>query len=429
MVSERLKPFLEQEDFMKDRVSGGIEQNRKGWFTLRVTDSEGKPVSGVRVTARQKSHEFKIGANLYALNEMENEAQNREYERLFADCFNLATLPFYWKDNEPVRGVKRYAKDSSKIYRRPPIDTCLEFCEKHGIEPKAHCLDYDAFHPEWLPVNDLYAVRKALSDRFSELAELYADRIPSWEVTNENLYLPGPSNSVHFLRNDTIEWDFRTADRMFPANRLILNESGDNCWSWFNGSRSGYYMVIERALWKGCRIDSIGMQFHMARPEPAEISVGRTWYSPENICKILDKYAELGLPIQITESSVPSFRNTEEDEEVQAEILKNLYSIWFSHPAMEAIIYWDVADGYEWTPHKCGFVRKDLTPKKAYTVIRDLFRKTWRTDAELYTDDAGECRFKGFYGEYEITLETEVKKTAYPLQLFKKGCRILPIHL
>ena len=30
MTSERLKPFLEIEDYIKDRVSHGIEQYRKG---------------------------------------------------------------------------------------------------------------------------------------------------------------------------------------------------------------------------------------------------------------------------------------------------------------------------------------------------------------------------------------------------------------
>ena len=39
--------------------------------------------------------------------------------------------------------------------------------------------------------NDLSAQRKALYERFSELARLFADRIPSWEVTNELLYIPG----------------------------------------------------------------------------------------------------------------------------------------------------------------------------------------------------------------------------------------------
>jgi GH35 family endo-1,4-beta-xylanase len=429
MTSERLKPFLEQEDYVKDRVACGIEQNRKGWFTLRVIDNEKKAVSGARVTVRQKSHEFKIGANLFALHEMESDEQNREYERLFADCFNLATLPFYWKDVEPIQGVKRYAKDSMRIYRRPAIECCLEFCEKYGIEPKAHCLDYDDYRPVWLESNDLSVQRKALYERFSELSRLFADRIPSWEVTNELLYIPGAGHSAHFYQPDMLEWDFRMADRLFPTNRLLINESGDNIWPWFNGYNSSYYMLIERALHKGCRIDSIGMQFHMARKPEDELAVGRLWYSPEHIYRVLDCYADLGLPIQITEASVPSYGNTEEDEAVQAEILKNLYSIWFSHPCMEAIVYWDAVDGYEWTPYKCGFIRKDLTPKTAYHTIRDLFCKTWRTHAELYTGDGGDCRLKAFYGDYEIVVEKDGKRSIHDLKLLKKGNKLIQIGI
>lgn len=67
MPPERLKPFLQQEDYMKDRVNSGIEANRKGWFTLHVTDELKHAVSGAKVTVRQKSHEFKIGANCRVL--------------------------------------------------------------------------------------------------------------------------------------------------------------------------------------------------------------------------------------------------------------------------------------------------------------------------------------------------------------------------
>ena len=421
MTSPRLKPFLEQKDYIKDRVTNGVEQHRKGWFTLRVTDSEKNSVSDARVTIRQKNHAFRLGANLFALREMENEEQNREYERLFADCFNLATLPFYWKDIEPTQGVKRYAKDSVKIYRRPAIEYCLEFCEKYGIEPKAHCLDYDAFHPAWLDPGDLNTIRRLLYERFEELSRLFADRIPSWEVTNELLFPPSPSHTVHFLQNDTLEWDFRMADRLFPKNRLIINEAADNIWPWFNGNRNGYYMMIERALNKGCRIDSIGMQFHMTFSEEDAAHIERRGFSPENIYNVLDRFADFGLPIQITETSIPSYRNTEEDEDVQAEIVKNMYSILFSHPCMEAIIYWDMADGYEWTPYKCGFVRNDLMPKKAYHTVRDLFHKTWVTNLDLHTGDAGDCRFKAFYGDYDVVVEKDGKQTSYDLRFLKNG--------
>ena len=131
----------------------------------------------------------------------------------------------------------------------------------------------------------------------------------------------------------------------------------------------------------------------------------------------------LNLPLQITELTIPCYRVSEADEEIQAEIINNVYSMWFSHPAMEANIYWDVPAGYDWTELKGSLVRHDLTPKKAYGVIRDLFHKTWHTEAQAVTDDAGRASFKGFYGDYEVTVKSDGKAVTRNVQLPKKGSR------
>ena len=60
----------------------------------------------------------------------------------------------------------------------------------------------------------------------------------------------------------------------------------------------------------------------------------------------MDTYARLNRPLQITEVTIPAYEETVADEDLQAEIIKNLYSIWFSHQNMEAIIYWNLVDGY-----------------------------------------------------------------------------------
>ena len=417
-----LEHFTEQADYMQERISAGIEQYRKGRFSISVKDKEGNPVPGARIALHQKKHEFRFGANLFALEEMETPEKTDEYKRLYARLFNIGTLPFYWKFVEPENGKKRYAKGSPRIYRKPNIDLCLEFCEEYGIEPKAHCLDYDSFSPDWVKaMNDLDAIRNALYDRFEELSKLYADRVPSWEVTNETLNLPYSEHTIHFQQPDTIEWDFRMANRLFPKNKLIINEAHNNLWPVFNGNRSAYYMLIERALNKGCRIDSIGMQFHVCATEENEPKLGESMYSPERIYAVLDRYADFGKPIQITEISVPCYRNTEEDEDIQAEIIKNLYSIWFSHPAMEAIIYWDVIDGYEWTDNICGLLRQNLAPKKAYTVLDELINETWRTDLALATNDAGRIAFKGFYGDYDATICMREKTVTQTVRLSKNA--------
>ena len=102
---------------------------------------------------RQLRHDFKYGANIFGLAETKNGAEHAAaYRERFAAAFNLATLPFYWQANEPEPGKYRFAKDSPYVYRRPPIDLCLEFCEANGIEPKAHCLNYVevGLFPTWV---------------------------------------------------------------------------------------------------------------------------------------------------------------------------------------------------------------------------------------------------------------------------------------
>ncbi|MGI5869468.1 MAG: endo-1,4-beta-xylanase [Kiritimatiellia bacterium] len=408
-----LEPFERKRAYMEDRIEHGIETNRKGFARLRFSTPDKQPLQGVHVEIRQKTHDFKYGANLFMLDEFKEKEQNAEYERLFAEAFNIATLPFYWSGLEPEQGKPRFAKDSPKLYRRPAPDLCLDYCEANGIQPKAHCLNYASFVPEWVP-REVAAEKRLLDKRFRELAERYSKRIPDWEVTNETWW--GHNRRFPFYNEpDFVEWSFETAQRHFHVNRLIINEAHCRIWDnlHFHGNRSPYYMQIERALAKGARIDSIGMQFHMFHRAEDEAAETAPFYDPERIFDVLDCYARLGRPIQITELTIPAYRWTSEDEEIQAEILTNLYRMWFSHPAMEAIIYWNLVDGFahgtvpgDMTAgenyYHGGLIRHDFTPKPSYLALKELFGKTWRTCLSLDSGAADSLVFKGFYGEYEL---------------------------
>ena len=424
---EMSRIFDEHRDYMNDRISSGIENNRKGWFEIEVSDKDGKPVRDAHIRLTQKTHDFKYGANLFMLDEFKEEERCQMYREYFKGAFNLATLPFYWRDLEPEQGKPRFAKDSPKVYRRPAPDLCLEYCEKHGIEPKCHCLNYDQWSPDWL-ANEVPVIRQALVKRFTELSERYSKRIPSWEVTNETLFLN--ARTVNFHTPDLVEWSFHTADRLFPNNRLIINEAHCNIWDVFNGTRSAYYMQIQRALSQGCRIDSIGMQYHMFYRAEEEAKKTAIFYSPEHMYKVLDQYADFQIPLQITELTIPAYSNDPEDEELQAELIKNVYSMWFSHEAMEGIIYWNVVDGYAaFAPlgdmtagenyYYGGLVRYDFTPKPAYRMIQDLFGKVWRTNAEAVTRDNGRAEVKGFYGEYDAEITANGRTTHHAIHLTK----------
>lgn len=412
-----LRCFREQRDFVETRVKNGIELYRKGWRRIRVVDAEGKPVRQAQIEARQISQHFKFGANLFMLDEMESDEKNQRYRDVFPQLFNLATLPFYWIDLEPEEGKTRYDKNSPRIYRRPAIDLCMEYCEQNRIEPKLHCLNY--WHPQWLAGLPTSVVKKKMLKRFREISERYADRIPMIEVTNETLR---EGHEIRFYEEDDyIDWSFHQAERFFPTNELIINE-GYAQWNAEAAytNRNPYFMQVQRLLRDHVPVKGLGMQFHSfdtLEREASDMYVGRTGrYNPQFLCAVLDQLGRLGLPMQITEMTIPAYRDTPADEEVQAEILRNVYSLFFAQKEMEAIIYWNLPDGYAaFAPqgdmtkgensYRGGLLRFDLTEKPAFKMLRQLIRHDWMTPTTtLTTDDDGFVTLRGFHGEYQLTI-------------------------
>ncbi len=190
-------------------------------------------------------------------------------------------------------------------------------------------------------------------------------------------------------------------------------------------------MQIEKCLLNGTPIDKIGLQHHIftgvkARTaEQYEEEVSRPkLVDPLDHYKMLDLMAEFGLPLELTEVTVPTFCETEEDEELQAVLLEGLYSVWFSHPAVDSVVYWNQIDGYAyvsadpteyWNENNCrgGLFRHDLTPKRSALALRRLIREVWHTEETAETDgdgrrrtetdgDDGQLTFSGFFGEYRL---------------------------
>lgn len=423
------------------RESNGIELNRKGdaVITVAVPDGETMPAE-ITLEVEQKNHEFRFGANIFMLDEMETPEKNAAYRRKFADLFNLATLPFYWDTLDPERGKPRFDIDSPRIYRRPPIDLCINYCREHGIEPKLHCLNYDRFAPTWTDALSDREYRIALEERMRAIAERYADLIPGIEVTNETLHRFRTEKYDFQQADDMVEWSWRTAEKYFPHNHLIINESsGDIIVDMGHNNRNPYYMLIERLLYNGVtHIDSIGMQYHSMFKRELEEKAAAKRYNPDWIWGLMDLYGRFGLPEQITEITVPAYSHDAEDEETQKELLLGLYRTFFAHPAMEAIIYWNMVDGYAhlWTQDLDeirasqgdmtrgenqwygGLLRFDMSEKPAYTALKKLIREEWHTSLRVPVID-GQATFRGFYGDYRITAHADGKAVPIDFTLSK----------
>ncbi len=413
-----LKAFEDRREVIDRQVQEGVEKHRKGWCKLRVLDANGCPLQNVKVKITQKTHDFKYGANIFMLDGFDSEEENRAYRELFKTYFNLATVPFYWEGLEPEQGKPRYDKDSPFVYRRPAPELCMEYCEQNGIDAKVHCLLYDRFIPKWLPRSDMKAMEAAYEERFRQISERFSGRMFEFEVINEVLSeYYWTTDSVIMEKKDIVEWAFALARKYFPKETLVINDGNYLAEAASKDYRDPYYMLVENSLLKGASIDKLGIQNHMYTGVGAtteelydrEVRSGHELAQPDAIRKGLDVYASLGLPLEITEVTIPTFGEKMEDEEIQAELLRNIYAIWFSHPAVDTVVYWNTVDGYAYCTEdgsfnenrvRGGLFHHDLTPKKSALMLKKLFSEVWHTDLELTTDDNGCVMFRGFFGDY-----------------------------
>ena len=422
----------EQKQATKERCDRDIEKYRKGDKQLIINDKNGNPIVNKKVSVRQKTHEFNFGANIFMLDEFDDQKDNIAYREMFKKYFNAATVPFYWEGTEPEEGKTRYEKNSPKVYRRPAPDLCVEYCNENGILPKLHCLFYDKYMaiPDWLPKQDEKKMRELYEKRFREISERYCGKMFEFEVINETLCSPGwvdeGESSILSYKKDIVEWAFDLARKYFPNGTLVINEGAPE----LNvrakeGYCAKYYLQLEKLLAKGTPIDKIGFQNHIfyaveldegEQPSDELIASYSNRMNPEDYFKSLDYLSDFGLPLEITECTIPTPGDDEEAELIQADLLETFYTIWFSIPKMETIVYWNSVDrtGYSrngWNENNCrgGLFHRDLTPKKSAERLYYLLNEKWHTELDLTTDENGRVDFRGFDGSYEIEIDGEIK--------------------
>jgi endo-1,4-beta-xylanase len=392
---------------LQARIEAGIRAHRMREAVIRVVDPAGRPVPGVTVEVAQVSADFLFGANLFMLGGYPSDELNDRYADAFMGLCNAATVPFYWRDLEPAPGQLRFTADAPPIPRRPPPDTVVAFCEEHGLTMNGHCLIWDYVPwsiPPW--VEDTANCAPLLERRIRQIAQRYGDRIPRWDVLNEPLStrnLPENRPQICPMPPDYERLAFEWAAQYLPESaHLMINETTPT--SWYPELRASYLELIERLRADGAKIDGLGLQWHLFNTDDVPRVLAGELLPPDEMLRALDDYERLGLPVHISEITLPSGDNSPAGQAMQARLARELYRLWFSHPAVQAITWWNMPDGGGATGFEAGLasglLNRDLSPKPAYEALHHLIRDEWRTRLILITDANGEAGFCGFHGDY-----------------------------
>lgn len=415
-------------DQCEPRVQNGIRTFRTAQAEIRLEDADGMPVCGARVRAAQIRHDFLFGANCFMLDGYDSAELNERYKDSFLKLFNAATVPVYWAGMEPEQGNPRFAVNSCKIWRRPPVDLTINWCRKHDLFMNGHTLVWDSKKwqiPKWLPHN-METVKESIARRIQELGERYGHVIQRWDVLNERLHTYGRERpEAHGPMPDGFDIDaFLEAQKAMPPESILMINDYLEVW---NPTFRDYHRLIRELEARGARIDTIGLQFHNFELKYLlEIIHECKRFRPDDILQALDGHLTLARPLHISEVSIPQPDDSLKAEEIQAELIRDYFRLWFSHPAVNSITWWNLADGGAAAGEdtvRTGLLNFQLQPKAAYHALDRLINHEWRTETEeLISDEHGAVRFRGFKGEYCLDIIHGESQLERCVRLAADGC-------
>ena len=382
-----------------EAVAARIQQYRTADVRLMVKDAGGMPVANRAVRVRMLRHQFLFGCTAFLLDPANTAPAQRLYQEKFARIFNFATVGFYWSGFEKTQGQP----DTARLMAQS------RWLQSHDIRVKGHPLAWRHTVPAWLPPDA--ATGGALSvARVARDVTAFRGVIGTWDVINEvtdwREKVDRFDNAMSRLYEEIgavelVRRVFDAARRANPGATLLIHDYQLG---------PDYEALVARCRAAGVRIDAIGLQSHMhSGPWRRET----TWAMAERL-------GRAGLPLHFTEVTIPSgaplgdrkmnrqeryedWPTTPEGEARQAAQVEDFYRVLFSHPAVQAITWWDFSDFHAWMAAPAGLVRADMSPKPAYEVLEKLIRGEWWTpEQSLVTDGAGAVSFHGFLGTYEV---------------------------
>jgi GH35 family endo-1,4-beta-xylanase len=254
--------------------------------------------------------------------------------------------------------------------------------------------------------DDFAEIERLSTQRVRDIVKRFAGRIDIWDVVNEPTHLePSSPNKTKMAA-----WGTHIGAVAYTALHLkVAREANPKATLLVNDYRTddAYLRILQQLKDEQGRwlFDVVGIQSHM---HGGVWSASRTW-------QVCERFAQLGLPLHFTETTIVSGspigpgkwgQTTPEGEERQAEATVRFYTILFSHPAVQAITWWDFSDDGAWMGAPAGWLRRDMSPKPVYERMLGLIKGEWWTKASGRTDSKGEWRTRAFYGDYELTIRT-----------------------
>jgi endo-1,4-beta-xylanase len=245
-------------------------------------------------------------------------------------------------------------------------DRVVSFAEEHDMLVKGHTLVWHQQLPDWVEaLGSEGEVREAMTQHIETVVAHFRDEFPgrvvAWDVVNEALNADGgnvkyrESVFYRYLREGYIVEAFEIAHRADPDALLLYNDYGIEGL----GSKSTATLDLARGLLEaGVPIHGVGLQMHTRLDD----------YSPsqEDFQANLARYAELGLPVNISEMDVTlcdSFGGMAQRLQEQRLRYNRLAAACLESSQCTSITVWGVCDRYSWLNSRSPCSEAGIEPR------------------------------------------------------------------
>ena len=390
---------IEDDALWRKEAFRRIEKYRKGDVKVTVTDENGDPIEGAEVEVKQTENEFMFGVEV-CKDEIFDLDLTTPVDKLRDDAmasFNTAVCGLEMKmgkvlQDDGANAVKMAEDFFSRNMR----------LRGHSVYWDSHMNDFlsetASYHD--LTYQELY---RRVMDYVETKVYTFRGKVEQWDVLNEihsDNYIRTTFDTTR-LYTDIIN----RVDMIDPDTEFYVNETNTQGKDKGGFDRVGTLVsLVQRMQDEGAQIDGIGLQTHES-----------IYFYPQGLYKQLDECAQVVDEVAVTEYDFGNFF-TENSPKYMAD---NLIAA-FSHPKCEAFMVW----GYNANAQsgKLDFFYNASWKEMPFKKIWDkMVLEDFRTNTTLTSDANGCADFRGFYGDYEITVKYDGMEKTFDFGLVKDG--------
>ena len=285
-----------------------------------------------------------------------------------------------------------HPRSGSDGYNFEPADRYVEFGEKNGMYIVGHTLVWHSQTPRWVFQGDdgnpitREALLERMRDHIHTVVGHYKGRIKTWDVVNEALNDDGSLRRSPWYRiigEDYIAKAFEYAHEADPAAELRDNDYSIED----EPKRNGVVALVKKLQAQNVPITGLGSQTH----------ANLNWPTAELLDTALTAFAELGIPISITELDVNASQRGQRTQSADvaknadsgggtvvdaanqklAEQYGNLFRVFMKHrKEIKLVTFWGLTDRDSWRPFGTPLLFDgQWQPKPAMAAVIDEAKK------------------------------------------------------